>query len=377
MMYKSAFACAAMLAIATSALGQNEKRPAAQPEAKPEVKPLTVGDSARPIDIEHWVKGNKVTEFEPGKVYVLEFWATWCGPCKKGMPHLAELQQHYKDYGVTIIGISDEPLETVTNFLPKTDKEGKSWDQKTAYTLTTDPDKSVKTDYFTAAGQSGIPCAFIIGKDQKIEWIGNPIWPEGAFDKALEGVVKDSWDREAYKQQWEKEQATQREAMKAQMELRNAMMAKDWDKVLGILDKQIADNPEEFGLKMQKFMTMLVQMDQPDKAYAYGDEIAKAHWDDAMMLNQLAWFVVDSPTVKTRNLDFALKTATRASEITHDQDPAILDTLARVYFDKGDLKSAIRLQKKALEHAGDDEMGQAIKATLEKYEAELVKKAGR
>ena len=154
-------------------------------------------------------------------------------------------------------------------------------------------------------------------------------------------------------------------------------LAKDWDKVLGILDKQIADNPEEFGLKMQKFMTMLVQMDQPDKAYAYGDEIAKAHWDDAMMLNQLAWFVVDSPTVKTRNLDFALKTATRASEITHDQDPAILDTLARVYFDKGDLKSAIRLQKKALEHAGDDEMGQAIKATLEKYEAELVKKAGR
>jgi thiol-disulfide isomerase/thioredoxin len=43
-----------------------------------------------------------------GRVLVLDFWATWCGPCKMEIPHLIELQEKYRDQGLTIIGITHD-----------------------------------------------------------------------------------------------------------------------------------------------------------------------------------------------------------------------------------------------------------------------------
>ena len=115
-------------------------------------------------------------------------------------------------------------------------------------------------------------------------------------------------------------------------------------------------------------------MNQPDKAYGVGREIFAQNQDNAAVLNQVAWFVVDDPGVKTRDLDFALEVAGRANEITEGKDPAILDTFARVYYEKGDLINAIRVQKKAVQFAEGGPMSQSISETLKKYEDELAKK---
>ncbi len=50
-----------------------------------------------------------------GQVLVLDFWATWCGPCKKEIPHLIELQEKYRDQGLTVVGITldDNPDKDV------------------------------------------------------------------------------------------------------------------------------------------------------------------------------------------------------------------------------------------------------------------------
>ena len=53
------------------------------------------------------------------KVVVLEFWATWCGPCIAAMPHIAEIQKKYEDKNVQVISISDEDLDTVEDFLER------------------------------------------------------------------------------------------------------------------------------------------------------------------------------------------------------------------------------------------------------------------
>ena len=52
-----------------------------------------------------WLKGEPVSAFVGGRVYVVEFWATWCGPCKRAIPHLTGLQQKYRA-DVTVIGVS-------------------------------------------------------------------------------------------------------------------------------------------------------------------------------------------------------------------------------------------------------------------------------
>lgn len=167
-------------------------------------KELGIGSTAPPLDIEHWIQdGNgffkEVTEFEPGKVYVVEFWATWCGPCIQSMPHLAQLQNAYRGRDVQIVSVSDETVDEVKELLAQESQQvGKTFsDVTSAYSLTTDPDRSVHVDYMEAANQPGIPTSFIVGKSGLIEWIGHPM----DLDEPLEAVVTDAWDREKFKEE--------------------------------------------------------------------------------------------------------------------------------------------------------------------------------
>ena len=65
---------------------------------------LKVGDPAPALQVSAWVQGDPVETFEPGKVYLVEFWATWCGPCITAIPHVNALHEKYKDQGLVVIG---------------------------------------------------------------------------------------------------------------------------------------------------------------------------------------------------------------------------------------------------------------------------------
>jgi thiol-disulfide isomerase/thioredoxin len=348
-------------------------------------KPLHIGDRAPALEIEHWIKGHKVAKFEPGKIYVIEFWTTWCGACRGSMPYLSKLQEDYRDHNVTFIGISDETAGIVNQFLAEEHPQlKKPWGDVIGYTLTTDPDHSVFFDYQRGVG-AGVPNAFIVGKDGKIEFSGYPHPDEPAFEEALKAVVKDEWDREKFAKEFEPKAEEDRKVVAAMLTervrikpnrdaLKAAREAKDWPTALKALDALSEASDDPFTFQFQKFQLMLADMNDPAKAYAYGEVLIESAKDSADSLNAIAWFVVDSPAVKARNADFALKAANRANELTEGKDGAILDTVARALYEKGDLKKAIEVQKQAIEHADDPPMEAELRATLKKYEDELVKK---
>ncbi|MFK8114668.1 MAG: TlpA disulfide reductase family protein [Rubripirellula sp.] len=183
-------------------------------------KEFGIGSKAPALDIEHWIQdGNgffkPVTKFEEGKVYVVEFWATWCGPCIQSMPHLSATQTKYRGRDVQIISVSDETVDEVKELLlQKNEQVGKTFaDITSAYSLTTDPDRSVYEDYMDASGQQGIPTAFIVGKTGTVEWIGHPM----EMDEPLEAIVTDSWDREAFKEELKSRKALDESMQKISM----------------------------------------------------------------------------------------------------------------------------------------------------------------
>ncbi|MCE1188069.1 MAG: TlpA family protein disulfide reductase [Ignavibacteria bacterium] len=91
-----------------------------------------------------------------GKVVILDFWATWCGPCRKGIPDLIELQNKYKN-DLVVIGISvdRESKGAVPGFIAK---------NKINYPIVYFTDEVINA----YGGITGIPTSFIIDRNGKI-----------------------------------------------------------------------------------------------------------------------------------------------------------------------------------------------------------------
>ncbi len=149
---------------------------------------LTVGSFAPALTIEKWVKGSPIPTFERGRVYVVEFWATWCIPCVGNVPHLTELQKKHPNIAVIGVAASEQPsrynnddrLATLQKFVQK---QGARMEYSIAY----DGTGSMWANWMTPAQRGNIPCAFIVGPDRRISWIGNPQLDD--FDKALDSVL--------------------------------------------------------------------------------------------------------------------------------------------------------------------------------------------
>lgn len=311
---------------------------------------LGINDPAPPLALTGWAVGKPIEGLQPGKIYVVEFWATWCGPCRVSMPHLSQLQRQYGEE-VTFLGVTREDAATVESFLAEEQSEGKTWRDVVQYRLALDQDGATSAAYMRAAGQTGIPTAFVVGRDGRIEWIGHPM----AMDQPLAKVVANEWDREAAIVEYRKDQA-----LRALVRELGALARKgDWDAALAAIGEvETRDGPSARLTSLR--MTILRLAERREDLAAEEARFVEQAWDDAQALNEFAWRIAIGRG--NRNLPLALKAAQRAVELTKEQDASILDTLARVHFEDGNVPQALAWQKRAaaINQGANPEIDQAL-----------------
>jgi thiol-disulfide isomerase/thioredoxin len=321
------------LSVFSPALGDATVRAAEGRPSKP-AKPfaLMVGDLAPPLNVARWVRGGP-SLLGQGSVSVIEIWATWCGPCVAGMPHLSELQERYRNRHLRVIGLTCP--DDYGNTLAAVDRLIHEQEDKVRYTIAwdargADPYLGVfkgKTigAYLKGAGITGIPVAFVVDRNGRIAYIGHPM----TLDRPLQRIMEGKWDLDAAAAEYR----AQREAE-----------------------------------RRLPLFTELMKAGQYARAYPLARELLRSPLkEDPRSLVMISESIV-APQVAEKDLDLALSCALRAADLTGYRDPGMIDALARVHFVKGEIDQAIALVNQAIAQATGGQKA-ALQRVLAQYQS--------
>lgn len=336
----------------------------AQPFVRPDYMPqLMVGDKAPALFIDSWVKGEPITGLEKGKVYLVEFWATWCLPCRESMDHLTHVQARFKDRGLTVVGVSSSERNGLEDVVPFVSEMG----DRMGYTVAWDDNGKTDAAWRKAAGQTGIPSAFIVDREGFIAWVGHPTYPAGEMDEVLSQVLSNTFDLPG---------AADRERAGVEMMHRAQLLWSEGEQrlALEVLGGLVTLNPNRYSsAALQKMQGLLVQLKDTEAGYAWANELIDTYYNNnAGVLTEIAWTILEAPGLEQRDLSIAFRAAQRAFDLSKGNDPAALDTLARVHFAQGNTDEALALQTRAAELVTDGRLKDLVNGRLEQYRQAVV-----
>ncbi len=381
-----------------------------------------IGDPAAPLQIAEWIKGEAVSlEAVKGKkIVVVEFWATWCGPCKDSIPHLTGLAKKFAGRGVVFVGVSDEDSAKVRPFV---DQMGAKMD----YAVAVDNNRQTSDGYMKAYGQNGIPCAFIVDRAGRVAWVGHP---QGDLEKELEKLASaygvdnpaDSKRAEAGKLLRDFTEAAASGADAALLDAmaeklraldqqldgiepgrkldlaelrrsvrfqslmrayqRAAAMGKSAAELAGLeleaaplapAGFKFEDYRDHLGLQrtFQAYYRAVTGRDPAARVEELARRLELVESADVDAQNEIAWTLLTDENIKTRNAKLALKFAQAAFAASGGKNPDVLETYARALFVTGRMDEGLKYLEQAVVLTTESAKKNELRRDLERYQTRL------
>lgn len=344
---------------------------------------LTISDPAPALYVKEWVKGDAITRFEKGQVYVLEFWATWCVPCIAAMPHMSKLAYEYKG-DVTFIGVNiyEKPETTLADIHQFVEK---MWDNM-SFHVAVDDNKRMVENWIIAADEkdSGIPRTFVVDGEGRLAWVGHP----SKLDAVLGDIVDGSWDLERFAVQRKEKILLDSIARDAYYIIRDSKYDSHSQKQvslygtpelrLQIIDKLIAQEPllEKTSTILHFKLEALLDVDQA-QALAYGTQMLDRN--PAYDMFDATVEVIDSFSKKSRLMPEIYILGAKSYQILISQMtypelfdiPSMYNEIAHWYWLGANQAEAVASQEKAIALLSSGQYPSKLDATV--MEDELAK----
>lgn len=314
--------------------------------------PLEPGMPAPELQLKAVMHGPQITDqADSGRIQVIEFWATWCRHSLSCIEVLRQAGTLHAD-SADIIAVSTEDPETVASFLAKPSVVEESWASRITYTVAIDDNQKSWQRFMEATENAQIPSVFIVDGTGRLAWIGHPRDIGQPLEKLISGRFNVQQAAVEYRARRSLAEATRNGVSETTHEL------------LTTLSDSLIDN---------RWVQMIhLDLLSSQKMYDGYNELAARvigqHGNDPLAMNTIAWEIAAYQAGGERDLDLAMSAAVLANEYTQQRDGAILDTVARVHYEQGNLTEAVEWQRRAVQVGP---YSRELQGTLRKYASEL------
>jgi len=327
--------------------------------AQGNVPTLRIGSHAPPIAVSSWLKGTPTTSFGNGKVNVVEFWATWCGPCKASIPHLTEMAHRYKDK-VNFIGVDAfEQEKTDAAILANARNFVRRMGARMDYSIAEDGVQGLMAKtWMDAAGQDAVPTTFVVDPKGTIVWLGHTT---EELDRVLKEVLSGSFDinaaiakMKADKDAEAKDEETAKRFRADCAVWSEAVRVGDRKKAIEELDKLVPKYPDFIpSITSAKFYFLGLWDEQA--AFKYGVEVSQGLLKDRpdLVYIMVRRIVNDKTPFKHPDYAAAVTMAHQCVTVSDMKEPLYLDIYAYALFKNGDHDGGIAMEEKAVALAED------------------------
>jgi alkyl hydroperoxide reductase subunit AhpC len=256
-----------------------------------------IGEPAPPLNVNEWIKGQPV-EVKPGtNIYVVEIWNTTGSACRASITNLNDLQKRFKNNGVVVVGISDEPAEKIKEFVQH---DGTNIE----YAIAADNKRHTSLSYMKPVEQRRIPYVFVVGTNGNLLWHGPPYQGLG---EVLDQIIAGGYD----------------------------------EKQAGKMD--LARH------QMQQYLILARQ--GSDRTELAGRTLLAARTNDVPLLCDLAFAIATFPKLATRNFALAGEAMDQAEKLAPTNTASVGITHAIVLFESGKRDEGLARATQALASA--------------------------